>query len=148
MKTVPCWKVCKVPRMLEESTMQRYPWRHCNPWWQVSVGNCTSCCCSVWLFPPRTEYRQTEDLGCASCQLCVVHTRWACMRDITHTVALVHRDIHTLGHATKHTEPHKCTQAYINTNTRLHALFVASVSHSATCTFSCNSETAAHLLCQ
>lgn len=61
------------------------------------------------------------------------------MRDITHTVALRHRDLHTLEHATKHAEPHKCTQAYINTSTHLRAPFVVSVSHSATCTFACNS---------
>lgn len=50
------------------------------------------------------------------------------MRDITHTVALRHRDLHTLEHATKHAEPHKCTQAYINTSTHLRAPFVVSVS--------------------
>lgn len=53
-------------------------------------------------------------------------------RNISHTVTLKHKDIHTLEHATKHSEPNKCTRAYINKNTCLHALFVVSVSHSAT----------------
>lgn len=78
----------------------------------------------------------------------MLYTHSEAAGDITHTFTLMHKYIHTLENATKQTQPHKCTRAYINTNTRLHALFVASVSHSATFTSACNSETAAHLLCQ
>lgn len=77
----------------------------------------------------------------------MLYTREAA-RNISHTVTLKHKDIHTLEHATKHSEPNKCIWAYINKDTCLHALFVVSVSHSATCTFVCSSEADPDLLCQ
>lgn len=103
-----------------------YPWWHRNPvmtgiFWQLYQLLLFS-----WTLSTEISI-QTEDLRCASCQFYVTRTR-----------------AHRCNRA-KPGEPHWSTQANINTNTRLHALLGVSVSHSATCTYACNSETTAHL---
>lgn len=97
-------------------------WR-CNPWWQESVGDCTSCCCSVWLFPQRFKCRNDE--GSQARQLSPL-----CWRKKKKSYPQSHL------YPSKHTEQHECTWAYRNTKTRPQTLFVVSVSHSATCTSS------------
>lgn len=60
------------------------------------------------------EKLEISAVPAVSSMLC---THSEAVRDITHTVTLVHRDIHTLEHATKHTAPHKCTHEHKHTPT-------------------------------
>lgn len=66
------------------------------------------------------------------------------MRDITHTVALIHKVLHTWAR----NQANWITQMHKGIHKRLHTVFVGSVSHSATCTSACNNEAATHLPCQ
>ncbi len=101
------------------SDCAEYPWWHCNPWRQVSVGNRTSCCCSVWLFLQRSECWKTQDLSCSSCQLHIVEAVW----ETLHTQRLLYTETNTHLSMQQSTLSH--TSAHRHTETETHAYSLA-----------------------